>query len=545
MRIVPTFLGDSFRSAQRTRLNGFMQGIHESSSFSAVELWLPCDHDELRCVYASVARPQLLPWTQLSCACAFARGTGLPGRVYNHMSAILENRFDTLSAELDPRAPSARMFGLVTAIGMPVATGSRAGVLLLYSSQQIAQLSALSVACTQRMLRIVLASQVHPRFANISTLDLGHIAGLHQQHEHIRGLVDSSKRRRDTGVEQTSVKRACTFEMNPSTPYPGPDATASAPPPPAMHAVDMKPPPHDAAAATDGGGFVGSGPLTGAQAKHDAEVKPSVVAGVAARHQRSSVRRQDVSSFQGQGRRSAEEMAAIITEVEKELGGPAEASILPGASAGQLPASQREPPVSVKSPSENEAGPSGVTSIASALFSLKSRATSALAPAAVPAAPPPAIAEPATAYASGGSRGGADGYDGFSLEIPPGSSAMQNRAVAHGRGEQLQQHEHPQPSQAPEPLLAGEMKECKMDGCLNLCGKRMSYCSQHSCSRKCQYPGANRRAKFALVFRFNCPDWHGAGVARFHAECTKCAQGAKKFCIAHGGGRRCKCDRCA
>ena len=65
MRIVPTFLGDSFRSAQRTRLNGFMQGIHESSSFSAVELWLPCDHDELRCVYASVARPQLLPWTQL------------------------------------------------------------------------------------------------------------------------------------------------------------------------------------------------------------------------------------------------------------------------------------------------------------------------------------------------------------------------------------------------------------------------------------------------------------------------------------------------
>ena len=222
-----------------------MQGIHESSSFSAVELWLPCDHDELRCVYASVARPQLLPWTQLSCACAFARGTGLPGRVYNHMSAILENRFDTLSAELDPRAPSARMFGLVTAIGMPVATGSRAGVLLLYSSQQIAQLSALSVACTQRMLRIVLASQVHPRFANISTLDLGHIAGLHQQHEHIRGLVDSSKRRRDASVEQTSsVKRTCTLEAKPSMPYASSESMASAPPPAAMHAVDMKPPPH-------------------------------------------------------------------------------------------------------------------------------------------------------------------------------------------------------------------------------------------------------------------------------------------------------------
>ena len=482
-----------------------MQGIHESSSFSAVELWLPCDHDELRCVYASVARPQLLPWTQLSCACAFARGTGLPGRVYNHMSAILENRFDALSAELDPRAPSARYYGLVTAIGMPVATGSRAGVLLLYSSQQIAQLSALSVACTQRMLRIVLASQVHPRFANISTLDLGHIAGLHQQHEHIRGLVDSSKRRRDASVEQTtSVKRTCTLEANPSMPYTSSESMASAPPPPAMHAVDMKPPPHDAASAADGGGFVGSGPLTGVQAKHDAEVKPNVAAGVAARHQRSSVRRQDVSSCQG--RRSAEEMAAIITEVEKELGGPAEASILPGAGAGQLNASQREPSVSVKPPGENEAGPSGVTSIASALFSLKSRATSATAAAAAvptvpaPPPPPPSIAEPSSAYASGGSRGVADGFDGFSLEIAPGSSAVQNRAVAHDRGGQSQQQQQarPQPSQAPDPLLAGEMKQCKMDGCLNLCGKRMSYCSQHSCSRKCQYPGARTEPPISL-----------------------------------------------
>ena len=61
----------------------------------------------------------------------------------------------------------------------------------------------------------------------------------------------------------------------------------------------------------------------------------------------------------------------------KELGGPAEASILPGASAGQLNASQREPPVSVKSPWRERGRSVRSDSIASALFSLKSRATSA------------------------------------------------------------------------------------------------------------------------------------------------------------------------
>ena len=555
-------------SFQRTRLNGFMQGIHESSSFSAIELWLPCDYDELRCVYASVARPQLLPWTQLSCACAFARGMGLPGRVYSNMSAILENRFDTLSAELDPRAPSAHMFGLVTAIGMPVATGSRAGVLLLYSTEMLAQLSALSVACTQRMLRIVLASQVHPRFANISTVDLGHIAGLHQQHEQIRELVESAKRRRETGLvgEQFPAKRVCAPPHGSEDGHiPGMTVENGKPevaPPdrgPASSAEDVKPPPPPARPPLP--------PQLAARPEQSVDVAAAAVAAVHSRRQRSRAGH-DIASIldeqrYSQGRRSAEEVAHIIGEVEKELE-IIRTSIMPSTEAPSADMSGGEP-----SGSTPKALPMGTstTSVASAIYLVRSRAAAAAAAAAAAtghpatAHPPPATSAPvapmrspaaalaAAAAAAAASSGtpaeaaaaaaaaAAAGPPHESMAAPP--PMVEHRPPA--RSAESQDVYNPgmpmglagaggssaappglraappiqkAPAQPPLPT-GGDVKLCKMDGCSNPCGKRMSYCSAHSCSRKCQYP-----------------------------MCTKCAQGAKKFCIAHGGGRRCKFPGC-
>lgn len=80
---------------------------------------------------------------------------------------------------------------------------------------------------------------------------------------------------------------------------------------------------------------------------------------------------------------------------------------------------------------------------------------------------------------------------------------------------------------------------CKVIDCSKFAQGNTRYCIGHGGGRRCTYEGCNKTARGKIF----CVS-HGGGKRCSYSECTRPAIGATSFCSIHGGGKRCISDGC-
>mmetsp|Transcript_50057 Transcript_50057/g.86085 ORF Transcript_50057/g.86085 Transcript_50057/m.86085 type:complete len:449 (-) Transcript_50057:542-1888(-) len=86
---------------------------------------------------------------------------------------------------------------------------------------------------------------------------------------------------------------------------------------------------------------------------------------------------------------------------------------------------------------------------------------------------------------------------------------------------------------------AGSVRLCQSPNCNKCAQGSTKFCIAHGGGRRCTVPGCLKGArdkKFCSA--------HGGGKRCSHDDCSKAAVGGSKLCTAHGGGRRCATDGC-
>lgn len=80
---------------------------------------------------------------------------------------------------------------------------------------------------------------------------------------------------------------------------------------------------------------------------------------------------------------------------------------------------------------------------------------------------------------------------------------------------------------------------CEHKGCSKCAQGSTRFCIAHGGGRRCTFPGCDKGARD----KFFCAA-HGGGKRCKFDGCNKSAVGGSNLCTAHGGGRRCSVEGC-
>jgi hypothetical protein len=87
--------------------------------------------------------------------------------------------------------------------------------------------------------------------------------------------------------------------------------------------------------------------------------------------------------------------------------------------------------------------------------------------------------------------------------------------------------------------LSAIQRPCLFEGCHKCAQAGTKYCISHGGGRRCTYPNCTKGARDK-----NFCASHGGGKRCTVKNCDKSAVGRSTFCTSHGGGKRCAFDGC-
>lgn len=95
-------------------------------------------------------------------------------------------------------------------------------------------------------------------------------------------------------------------------------------------------------------------------------------------------------------------------------------------------------------------------------------------------------------------------------------------------------------SSVPQKVPQKRKKTCNVPSCEKYTQGGTKFCISHGGGRRCQYKGCGNSANSSTQFCIS----HGGGKRCNFPGCKTSARGNTKFCINHGGGRRCAVEEC-